>query len=196
MPLADLIHCCLFCGAETVREKDGGAHCRGCERIYRSLTGGDGFVIHTPNGLDLELATGDLIDQLNSMDTHSGPLESSAVARFARLERPVRYRGAIMGFYEERGPDRPGRLRLDDQGVLFTEKSGEQNHWPLTDLRAVQTSSGSIQISPLEGGLVSFRILEASPHRWEEVLKARLRDLWRLEGRGEIIEFQPRIRAS
>ena len=196
MPLADLIHRCLFCGADTVQGKDGGAHCRGCERIYRSPASGDGFVVQVPNGPDLQLATGDLIDQLRSLETHAAPLESLAVARFSRLERPVRYRGAIVGFYEERGPDRPGRLKLDDRSVQFAEESGEQNRWPLTDLRAVQTASGSIQMSPLEGDLVSFRILDGSPRRWEEVLKGRLRDVWRLEGRGEIIEFQPRIRTS
>ena len=66
--------------------------------------------------------------------------------------------------------------------------------WPLLDIRALQGSSSSLQISPLEGGVVTFRFEEESSRRWEELLKAGLRRMWSEAGRGEIAEFQPRIR--
>ena len=196
MPLTDLIYRCPFCGTATVKGKGVEAHCPGCERVYRQATTGDGLRVRGRDGSDLEIEVVALLDRTGSLgeDEDGTVLESSALASFAYSERPVRYRDSLIGFFEERGPSRPGQLRLDDRTVQFTEPSGELHQWSLLDLRAVQTASAAVQISPLAGGLVSFRILDDSPRRWEQTLKARLRSVWREEGRGEIIEFQPRIR--
>ena len=194
MPLTDLIYRCPFCGTATVKGKGVEAHCPGCERVYQPATTGDGLRVRGPDGSDLEIEVGALLDRTGSLGGDGTVLESSALASFAYSERPVRYRDALIGFFEERRPSRPGQLRLDDRTVQFTEGSGELHEWSLLDLRAVQTASAAVQISPLVGGLVSFRILDDSPRRWEEALKSRLRSVWRDEGRGEIFEFQPRIR--
>jgi len=74
--------------------------------------------------------------------------------------------------------------------------AGEQDSrlsWSLLEIRAVQTSSSSLQFSPRGGGLVELRFPYDSPLRWETLLRGALRRAYRREGRGEIVEFQPRI---
>jgi hypothetical protein len=87
-----------------------------------------------------------------------------------------------------------GTLALDGTELSFREDGGGRHGWRLADLRALQGSSSEVQVSPASGGLVAFRLAEDSPRRWEEALKAGLRAVWRHQGRGEIVEFQPRIR--
>ena len=195
MSLRDLIHRCPSCGESTLQRDAEGVDCTGCRRVYRQADDGDGFRVTDQDGEHIELGVGDLVDQMSGLGEDSGLLHASAIARFAFAEQPVRYRGALIGFFEERGRDVAGKLDLDDETLRFREEDGELHEWGLLDLRAVQTASAAVQISPLEGGLVSFRVLEDSPRRWEETLKARLRKRWRAAGRGEILEFQPRIRA-
>jgi hypothetical protein len=85
-------------------------------------------------------------------------------------------------------------LALTEGGLAFRDDSGAFEEWPVSDLRALQGSSSELQISPASGGIVAFRLASDSPRRWEERLKGLLRAHWEREGRGEIIEFQPRIR--
>jgi hypothetical protein len=68
--------------------------------------------------------------------------------------------------------------------------------WPLLEIRAVQTSSSCLQFSPASGGLVELRFPHDSPFRWETLLRNALRRVYRREGLGEIVEFQPRIVAE
>lgn len=194
MSLTDLIYRCPFCGTDTMQGKGVEAHCPGCERVYELASRGDGLRVRGQDGSDLQIGVGALIDRMDSLGKDGAVLESSVLAKFAYRERPVWYRDALIGFFEEWEPSRPGELRLDDRTVQFTESSGEVHQWSLLDLRAVQTASVAVQISALGGGLVSFRILNGSPRRWEEAFRARLRRVWRDAGKGEIFEFQPRIR--
>ncbi len=196
MSLADLLYRCPFCGADTEGGTSAEVRCPACRRVYDSGVTGSGLRVRDPHGSDSNAGIGALVDRLGSLEPDDSILESSAVARFALGERPVRYRSALIGFYEEQGDDRPGRLLLDGEALRFDEPSGETHRWALLDLRAVQTASAAVQIFPLGGVLVSFRLLDDSPRRWEEVLKARVRSVWRAEGRGEILEFQPRIRTK
>ena len=122
------------------------------------------------------------------------PAEVDASMRVAARESPIRFRGALLGYCERFGVRRAGVLRLTDDRLTFTERSGPVHEWQLSRVRAVQGSSSAVQIAPAEGGLVSFRLDRDSPRRWEELLRAQLRVVWRAEGRGEIAEFQPRIR--
>ena len=61
------------------------------------------------------------------------------------------------------------------------------------DLRAVQASSSSLQVYTLAQELVHFRFLEDSAFRWDCLLQETLRAAYRAAGKGEIVEFQPRI---
>lgn len=194
MALVDLLYRCPFCGADT--QPDGeAALCAACERSYVMGGGGGNVLVSGTGSGGAELGLGALIDRMEGWGDEGHALESSAVARFALKEWPVRYQNAIVGFFEERGSKIAGTLRLGQREIRFAEEAGPSHEWLLLDLRAVQTASAAIQISPPEGGLVSFRLIGDSPRRWEDSLKQRIRRLWHSAGRGEIREFQPRIRA-
>lgn len=122
--------------------------------------------------------------------------EADATMRVATRELPVREAGALIGFFEALGPRRKGRVLLDREAVVFSEVQGVEHRWPLLELRALQSSSSSVQISPRAGGVVTFRFGTDSPRRWEEFLRRALREAWAQAGRGEIREFQPRIRVD
>jgi len=122
------------------------------------------------------------------------PAEGDAAMRVASREFPIRFRGALLGYCERFGARSTGVLRLTDDRLTFTERNGPVHEWLLSRVRAVQGSAAAVQITPAEGGLVSFGLDRDSPRRWEELLRAQLRVVWRAEGRGEIAEFQPRIR--
>lgn len=195
MSLRDLIYRCPFCGTDTMEGKGIEAHCPGCGRVYQLASRGDGFRVSGQDRPDLEIGVSALLNRMGSLGRDGASLESSVLTRFSHRERPVWYRDALIGLFEEWGPSRPGELRLDDWTVQFTEPSGELHQWSLLELRAVQTASAAVQISVIGGELVSFRILNGSPRRWEKAFRERLRRVWRSRGKGEIVEFQPRIRA-
>jgi len=121
------------------------------------------------------------------------------VRRGAGREGPVIYRGEVLGFAEELGEPEEGLLELNTTALILRDperRSTPRGVWSLLDIQAVQTTSSALQISPAAGGVVHFRFLDDSPRRWEELLHSRIRDAFRLEGRGEILEFQPRIVAA
>jgi hypothetical protein len=115
--------------------------------------------------------------------------------RRAWHEVPVRTSGGdLLGFAERFGRPVKGTLGLSDSGLSFMEETGTRHEWPIGEIRALQGSSSEIQVSPAAGGVIAFRLAADSPRRWEEALKERLRALWLRQNRGEISEFQPRIR--
>ena len=195
MSLRDLLYLCAYCGDDTriVREK---VRCESCGRTYEVPAGSKRVRVADPDGTVTMASYGDLADRIASASRASTTHPADAVARFANVEHPVHHLGELLGFFEERGPGLPGRLTLADTTLrLDATDDGEVHEWPLRDLRAVQTASGAIQVATRDGVLISFRMLSDSPRRWEHALKDRLRDVWRTEDRGEITEFQPRIRS-
>jgi hypothetical protein len=117
-------------------------------------------------------------------------------------EAPVRWGGELLGFAEAMGGPVSGTVQLTPDALILHSHGGEEQGttqeaspeiWPLLDIRAVQTSSSSLQFSPSKGGLVQLRFRNDSPFRWEVLLRTALRQAYRREGLGEIVEFQPRI---
>lgn len=78
-------------------------------------------------------------------------------------------------------------------GVQEGQEEDREDWWGLETLTAVQTSSKSLQLKRRDAPLVSFRFLDDSLFLWEQLLRAALRDFYARTGRGEILEFQPRI---
>jgi hypothetical protein len=114
----------------------------------------------------------------------------------ATREIPFRFRGELLGFAEVFGPSTPGVLAIDPEGLTFQPDDaagGKAERWLLLDIRAVQTSSSSLQFVPAEGGLIQCRFQSDSTRRWESLLRAALKAIYRLKGLGEIVEFQSRI---
>ena len=203
MALGDFLYRCPFCGAEPLEGKGDKASCSGCARQYERGEEGTRIFVHEGDGRKSGIPARRLAERLDELESASGPsregrgylLESAAVARFATGEEPVRFRGALLGYVEKMGPERAGTLGLGARTLKFRERDGTVHQWDLLDLRALQTASSTVQVSSVEGGVVTFSFAGDSPRRWERLLKVQLRKLWREEDRGEIFEFQPRIRA-
>jgi hypothetical protein len=200
MPLVDLIYRCPLCGADAMREEnDRVASCRSCARVYEHVPERGRIRVEGQDGSVQEVDLDDLVAGTARADvsgaTDPAPVSVDAVARVAREEEAVIHRKSLIGFVESRGPALSGRLTLHPDRIDFQPDAGADRTWALLDVRAVQTASASVQISPLAGGVVTFRILGDSPRRWEELIRTRLREAWRAAGRGEILEFQPRIRS-
>jgi hypothetical protein len=124
--------------------------------------------------------------------------EAQVQVRRSGNEAPVLLNGRFMGFAESMGGSAPATLRLTEEGLEVEYREavpGEDltSFWPFLDIRAVQTSSSSLQFSPSTGGLLEFRFEADSPYRWERLLRNALRRTYRKAGLGEIVEFQPRI---
>lgn len=215
MALVDLLYRCHWCGTESMRGEARWAECEGCGRAFEHVGAGGTIRVLEASGRRVDFPIGELLDPHADRDdggamraglgsaaetgSDAGPGEDShetrVRARFADREEAIRYRGTLLGFVEHFGRWRPGTLRLDRQALRFSDGASGVRLWALRDLRAVQTSSSVVQISPPESGVAAFRFLDDSPRRWEDLLRAYLQDTWKAEGRGEIIEFQPHIRS-
>jgi hypothetical protein len=124
--------------------------------------------------------------------------EAEVLVRSSGNEAPVFLGGKFMGFAESMGKATSATLRLTEKGleVEYVEAdTGEKSadFWPFLEIRAVQTSSSSLQFSPNSGGLLEFRFLADSSYRWERLLRNAIRRAYREADLGEILEFQPRI---
>ena len=91
------------------------------------------------------------------------------------------------------GEEAPASLELRKDRLVLAPEEGGPVTWPLESLTAVQASSSSLQLNRRGEPLVSFRFTDDSIFLWEHLLHAALRDFYRRTGRGEILEFQPRI---
>jgi hypothetical protein len=112
------------------------------------------------------------------------------------VEKPFHFRGELLGFAEVFGPASEGVLEINEEALVLTppgEAEEEADGWSLLDIRAVQTSSSSLQFACGDGSLIQFRFQQDSPRRWESLLKGALKAIYRKRGLGEIVEFQPRI---
>jgi hypothetical protein len=126
--------------------------------------------------------------------------EAEVRVRTAGSEMPIRYRRRLLGFAERFGAGSPGILHLSDDAMgLHALHSGElspRRSWALEDIRSLQTSSSSVQITTREDGVVLFRFTSDSPRRWDELLRHAIGERWKTLGKGTVHEFQPRIRAE
>ncbi len=204
MALKDFLYRCPYCGRDPLEGVGDEARCGSCRRRYRRGTEPRGIQVIEDDGESEEVSARHLGDRIRELDGDleaeggSGGgviLEADVTAQVAEVEEPIRYRGALLGFVERAGPELSGTLRVTGRELQFVPDDGAARQWSLLDVRALQTASASVQISSVEGGVVTFAFSGDSPKRWEETLKRLLRRSWREEGRGEIFEFQPRIRA-
>jgi len=126
--------------------------------------------------------------------TPDGVLRQSRVrARVAVGESVIRLGSTYLNRIERFGPPRDGVLALCADRLRFTPDAGEAEEWIFDEVTAVQPSSSTLQVKARRRPVVSFRFPEDSARFWEELLCAVIRRHYRATGRGEIIEFQPRI---
>lgn len=215
--LVDFLFRCPYCGHDPMEGKGVRAFCSGCGRRFEPGKGGTAIRVEGDGEGPREVPAGILSRQ---MDEHGGALSlargedgrlrhhTRVRARFANREGPVRFRGEFLGLFELFGAGDEGILTLEHDRLTFQPGPGAPGDrrgsggegegvraWHLLELRALQTSSSSVQISPREGGVILFRFPEDSVKRWEELLRGAISEVWEEAGRGKVIEFQPRIRA-
>lgn len=205
MGLADFLYRCPECGADPISATRQGARCVACGSSFVPAPEGEGIRVRTPSGVRRTA----LAELGRALERHGGPLprakdpngnlayEAPAVLRVARSEEPVYHEGQLLGFTEQFGPPVAGVLGIVPRELRFREAGGAPSHrWELCNVRALQASSSAVQLSLPDSGVVLFRFPEDSPRRWEALLAHALREVWRELGRGEIVEFQPRIRVQ
>jgi hypothetical protein len=215
MPIRDLLWACPICGAVGGLRADGKVErCGRCTTMFRrgarstiEAVAPDGTMDRRPA---TEWAAHLPADPLPiEPDGPTGPTvpngaeagragervrrRDRALARFALGDEPIRRGRAFLGYMERLGPPRPGLLTLTDDRLLLRLDDGQEHHWALERLAALQASSATIQVRPRGEAIVSFSFPETSVRLWEESIAAALRRKWRSLGRGEIAEFQPRI---
>lgn len=101
--------------------------------------------------------------------------------------------GAYLNRVEIYGPESQGTLETGLERLIYRPEGQPPREWRLDALTAIQASSSTLQLKVANRPLVSFRFLDDSLYLWESLLQAALTALYRRTGRGEIIEFQPRI---
>lgn len=206
MAIHDLLWACPFCGTvEGIAPAGKAERCRSCGASFRrgsraliEATRPDGAVeAHGAAEWDERLPPLPDEEGGGAGESGAGRRRSTRVlARFALGDEAIRRGGVFLGTMERLGPERPGTLALAETSLELKLADGETRQWRLDDVAALQASSTSIQLRPRGQPIVSFRFPESSARLWEELLTAALRRRWRALGRGEIVEFQPRIVAA
>lgn len=205
MALHHLLYRCPRCGADPTTGERDRALCPSCGRTYVRVREGRRIRIldregRVENAL-VQTLVGDIERQGGSLSVArraDGTVEYSADVRVTRAlsEDAVVHEGRLLGYIERMSDPVPGVLTITDDALIFrpAEQPAEE-HWRLRGLKAVQTSSAALQISPQEGPVVQFRFVADSPFRWEDLLRTLLVQAYAREGL-EIVEFQPRIVAA
>lgn len=203
MAIRDLLWACPLCGTEGGLRPAGKREvCRGCGATFRRGRGasivaeGSDGTRHVRSGAewaDRLPRIEEYVERLEPQGPDGALLRSRARARTATGESVIRFGSIYMNRIERFGPPKEGVLELHGDRVRFTPDAGEAEEWTFDEITAVQPSSSTLQIKARRRPVVSFRFPEDSARFWEEVLCTALRRHYRAAGRGEIIEFQPRI---
>lgn len=196
MAIRHLLWACPECGTEdALREESTGERCTACGTCYRR---GRGATIEAERagGERVRRSAAEWLDRLpEARPPGRGRRYTERVeARFARGQKAVRKRGAVLGFRARFGPTRPGTLSLTPEAIRFQcDDHVADREWALDALTAVQSSSDTLHFKARGEPVAEILALEGSVRLWTERIKAALRALYQRTGRGEIVEFQPRI---
>lgn len=204
MAIRDLLWACPVCRVEGgIRvARDGAERCTACGTRYRRGAGAT-IVAERAGEAARALAAAawvDLLPAIEATDRFRGeaepgrPLHRERVyARVAERSSVVRRGRAYMNRVERFGPPREGELLLEHDRLRFLGDGGTVEEWPFDSITAVQPSSSTLQVKARARPVVSFRFPDGSARFWEELLETALRRHYLAAGRGEIVEFQPRI---
>jgi hypothetical protein len=200
MALTDLFWACPSCGADRALRGEGrGVRCQACQvgferapeaRIRATSPDGKGVVRSVPEWLDRLPSPASLVEA----GREGGAVRTARVTvRAVEEDRPVHGEDGFLNRVELFGDARPGTLELHADSITFRPDDGPPLTTPLEELTAVQASSRTLQLKRRGSALESFRFLDDAVYLWELLLHAALRDRFGRLGRGEIVEFQPRI---
>lgn len=201
MALPDLLWACPVCKEDRSLQPDGRDHrCQACGTVFRR---GDGASIEAraPDGSRTARHPTEWLALLPQPETivHqrvNGPdliRKATAAARRVVGWDALHDRDGYLNRIEVWGDPVPGELVLRPDDLTWTPASGEPGGWSLEEIGAVQASSRALQIRGKGNPLVQFDFEHDSVFLWERLLHVVLRDFYGRTGRGEILEFQPRI---
>ena len=205
MAIADLLWACPACGTDRGISPDDGV-CMACGTRFdrgRKAT----IRATRPDGTTEVGSAAEWLRRLpdpSSLLEHEPIRTAHVLIRSATGERRVFGESGYLNRAEIFGKGAPGRLRLEIDRLMVTREpaaSGQAGNgaaygeevWPLEQLTAVQASSSSLQLKRRDHPLEAFRFLDDAVYLWEQLLRAALRDFYRRTGRGDIVEFQPRV---
>lgn len=187
--IKDLLWACVVCGREESLRP--GEHdrevCRECGTTYERGQGAN-IIVTRQGSAPIEKPAGKWARELPSVS-----LEGSAdcTVRFADRDLPIRAYGQYMGRYEQFGEPVAGRLSVDAERVRF--QATRSFDWSLLDLTAIQLSSSTLQLKARRQPLVTIRFTTSSSKLWEERLQGAVQAAYHRAGKGDVVEFQPRI---
>ena len=217
MPLPDLLWACPVCGRDRGLDEGGPEYtCAECGTAFRRVRGAR-IEARTPDGRRETRSPPDWVDRLPGVDRLLEAGEGSSAAETIRTARitarrmtayqSVRARGRFLNRVEQLGPGFEARLRLTGDALYLSREAeqprdsggesppppGPDTCWKLEELTAVQTSSSSLQVNSRSVPLHDFRFHDDSIYLWEMLLRRAIRTCYAAQGRGSIVEFQPRI---
>lgn len=197
MAIRDLLWICPLCGREGGLQKGkGGEVCEGCGTRYRRASGSS-IVAMPREGSALVRSVAEWLELLDGRtggraDGQSAVFEGRVQVRFAAGERAIRSGGRLLNYIEQFGDPVDGELLLEADRIVLTTGSGREE-WLLDEITAVQPASSTIQLKLRGRPVLSLSFPGGSPRVWEERITGALRRHYRQAGRGEILEFMPRI---
>ena len=184
MAIHRLLWGCPVCGEGSLTAEDA---CGRCGTRFRRGRGAE-IVATGPSGREARPAA-EWLDRLPA----PAPAGREAI-RWRLLEtdvEPIRYAGDLIGWVERCGAWYRGTFELDGESLRI---GGEVARVvPLEDLAGVQPVSGGLVLRQRDGQVLDIRFDAASVLRWEHLVHDALRRRWAVLGRGDIVEFQPRI---
>lgn len=196
MALADLLWACPECREEVRLVPAAGAEaCPRCGTRFRRVRGAliQGERPGSPPAIAPAWAWADRLPEPRPPNEPGAARAARVVVRFAEGYRAIRRGRRYLGRIERLGAARPGSLILTDRSVELRVEGEAPRTWPLERIAAVQPSSRTLQLRARGEPLVALSFPDSSPRLWEELLQRALRAFYRRTGRGEILEFQPRI---
>ncbi len=199
MALSDLLWACPDCGEVGAIGPEGSCTCG----VVFSRGRGGHIDARYPDGAVVERTAAEWMDRLPAPEEllERAAAEGEPFRRAHVLAQEVvgsanvRGGGRFLNRIERYGPAVKGSLSLTRDSAIYEtlDAGGTARTWAFEDITAVQGSSNTLQIKGRGQPLVSFRFLDDSIFLWELLLHAALRDFYRRTGRGEIVEFQPRV---
>lgn len=191
-----ILYACIECGRESSIKPIKGERAEVCERCGTLYTREEGAMIKCapPNREPETRHPSEWLDILEQHPLRGGARKERALVSFARKQLPYRHSGMYLGHVEKFEPPLPGTIELTEEAVLFRADGSDQTEvWPLDELTAVQPSSTTLQLKIRHGPVVSMKFIDASPLLWEQRLRDAVQRRFLVAGKGEILEFQPRI---
>ena len=194
MAIRDLLWACPACGEPNgLSAARGGEVCRACGARVRRGRGAD-IVVEIDGRPPLVRPAWEWCDILPVPEENDrAEPGGAAILREADLAWPLRQGKELLGFVERFGPPLPGRLSLTSHALRFDPEHGRSRIWPLLEVTAVQPASSALQLKLRAQPVLTLRFLDCSVRLWERRIQHRMRNAFRAAGRGEIVEFQPRV---